>query len=75
MVEKRKTFWDVLKMLALSRKFWIALLAMVAALVMYVQGAITAEQLADALVQLAGLVIAAIAAEDAAAKFKATPTP
>lgn len=54
--------------LLLSRKFWMALLSFIAALVLYVRGQISADQLVDAILILAGAVIAAIALEDAAEK-------
>lgn len=60
---------QVFILLAQSRKFWLALLAFIAAVVLYAQGSITAEQLTDAILALAGTVIAAIAIEDAAAKW------
>lgn len=56
------------KALLQSRKFWMALLGVVAGIVLYVQGAIDAGQLADLIVALAGIVIGAIALEDAAEK-------
>lgn len=52
-----------------SRKFWMAAITAVVAAVLYVQGAIPAETLADALTALAALVIGGIALEDAAAKY------
>lgn len=53
-----------------SRKFWLAVVAALAAIVLYVQGQLDANALADALVALAAIVIGAIAAEDAAAKWQ-----
>jgi hypothetical protein len=60
---------NFIKALAVSRKFWIALIVSVGLTVGYVQGAIQVEQLADSLVMLWGIVIAAIAGEDIAAKW------
>lgn len=55
-----------IRCLATSRKFWIAVLAEVGAVTLYAQGALSADQLADTTVALAGLVIAGIAGEDMA---------
>jgi len=57
------------KSLLTSRKFWLAFLAVLGAVVMFGQGAITAEQLVESIVVLAGLVIGGIALEDAAQKY------
>lgn len=54
-----------------SRKFWLALIVAISASVLYIQGAITAEKLADALVALAGVLMTTIAAEDMAKQFGA----
>lgn len=57
-----------MKALAGSRKFWVALVAVFVLGVALAQGAIEAEQFADALQALALAVILAIAGEDIAAK-------
>ena len=53
-----------IKALLQSRKFWLAVIAEIAAIVMFVQGMIDADKLADLTVALAGVVIAGIAIED-----------
>lgn len=60
---------DFFKSLLTSRKFWLALFAMLAAAVMFAQGGIPAEQLVESIVALTSLVIGGIALEDAAQKF------
>jgi len=60
---------DFLKALLVSRKFWLAFLGVVAAVVMFAQGGIDANALVDAIVVLVGLLIGGIAAEDVAAKL------
>lgn len=60
---------DFVKALLVSRKFWLALLGVIAAVVMFVQGGIDANALVDAIVVLVGLLIGSIAAEDVAAKL------
>lgn len=62
--------WKTLNGLLVSRKFWLALIGTIAALVMFFQGAIDANALVDAIVVLAGILIAAIAGEDIAQKVK-----
>lgn len=52
-----------------SRKFWLALVAAISAIVVFVGGGITADQLVDAILVLVGVVVAGIAVEDAAEKF------
>jgi hypothetical protein len=64
-----RSVWTVLRLLATSRKVWVALIGAVGAIVLYVQEAIEAETLASALVALATAVILAIAAEDTAGKL------
>lgn len=56
------------KALLRSRKFWMALIGVVGGVALYVQGAVTAAELADLITVLAGVVIGAIALEDAAEK-------
>lgn len=51
-----------------SRKFWLAVIAVSMAIVLFIRGDIAADQLVDTILILAGIVIAAIAVEDAAAK-------
>lgn len=58
-----------LKALLTSRKFWLAFLGVATAAIMFAAGDIGAEQLADAIVALIGLVIGGIALEDAASKW------
>ena len=60
---------NFLKALLQSRKFWLALIAVIGGIVMYIQGAITPEQLVDLITALVGLLVGSIALEDAAAKF------
>lgn len=62
--------WSPLIALLRSRKFWVGLITAIVMAVAFFQGAITAEQLADALVILAGVIIAAIAGEDMAEKAR-----
>lgn len=57
-----------IKALLNSRKFWLALLGVIAAIVLYVQGSITADQLVDAILVLVGVLVTSIAIEDAAEK-------
>lgn len=57
-----------------SRKFWLALIAAVVAGILFVRGEITAEQFANALVALGGILVAAIAVEDAAEKHSSGET-
>ncbi len=57
---------DWLKSLLVSRKFWLALLAVITAAVMFAGGDITAAELVNAIVALTGLLIGGIAVEDAA---------
>ncbi len=59
---------DFLKALLMSRKFWLALIGMIAAVVMFARGGIDADALVQAIVTLLGMVIGGIALEDAAAK-------
>lgn len=56
------------KALLSSRKFWLSLLGAVAAIVLYLQGSITADQLVDAILVLVGVLVTTIALEDAAEK-------
>lgn len=60
---------NFMKALLQSRKFWLALLGLIGAIIVYVQGGIDANALVDAIVTLVGIVIAGIAVEDAAQKF------
>lgn len=62
---------DWLKALLVSRKFWLALLGVAVAAIMFAGGDITAAELVDAIVVLFGLVIGGTAIEDAAAKWRA----
>ncbi len=64
-----RSVWKVLKLLSTSRKFWVALIGAGAAIYMFVQGLISADKLASALVALATAVIVSIAAEDSAEKI------
>ncbi len=52
-----------------SRKFWLAFIALVGAIVLYIQNAITAEQLTNAIITLMSILVGAIAIEDAAHKI------
>jgi hypothetical protein len=67
--EKNKMNLDFLKALLQSRKFWLAFIGVIGAVIVFAQGGIDAQALVDAIVTLAGIVIAGIAVEDAAAKF------
>jgi len=60
--------WKTLNGLLISRKFWLAVIGLVAAVIMYAQGNIPAESLVDAIVVLVGILMAAIAGEDIAQK-------
>jgi hypothetical protein len=60
---------DFMKALLTSRKFWLGLLGVIGAVVMFAQGGIDANALVDAIVTLVGIVIGGIALEDAAQKF------
>lgn len=60
---------DFIKALLVSRKFWLALIGVVGAIVMYIQGTITADVLVQSIVALMAILIAAIAGEDMAAKW------
>lgn len=53
-----------------SRKFWLALIAALSALILFATGHITADQLTDTILILVSIVVAAIAVEDAAAKHR-----
>lgn len=64
-----RSFWDVVKSLGASRKFWLAAIGAIVTVVLFAQGAIDAEKLADALVRLTLAVIAGIAIEDGAEKL------
>ncbi len=59
-----------LKALLVSRKFWLAFLGFVSAMILFIGGDIDATQLSDAIVTLIGLVIGGIALEDAASKIR-----
>jgi len=59
------------KSLASSRKFWLVLVGIAGALVMFAYGLITAEQLGDTIQTLVALLVGGIAVEDAAEKFGA----
>lgn len=63
---------DFLVRILQSRKFWLAFISAVAATVLYVQGQIPAEQLANLYAALGVALCAAIALEDAALKLNAT---
>ena len=52
-----------------SRKFWLAVIGLVGAIVLYAQGAIDAETLVNAIVALMVILVGAIAVEDAAGKL------
>lgn len=62
-------FIGVFKGLAVSRKFWLAVIGLIGAVFAYAQGAIDAEMLVTAIVGLMMVVIGSIALEDAALKF------
>lgn len=62
-------FTGVFKGLAVSRKFWLAVIGLIGAVFAYAQGAIDAEMLVTAIVGLMMVVIGSIALEDAALKF------
>lgn len=57
------------KMLLQSRKFWVAVLGVISGIVLYVQGALSADQLSELIVALMAILIGGIAAEDAASKW------
>ncbi len=59
----------VLATLLQSRKFWMALITAIATFILFLTGHVNADTLADTLVILSGIVIAAIALEDSAKKF------
>lgn len=59
-----KSFMDMLRALGTSRKFWLFLIGAVVGIVLFVQGSIEADALADALVKLVGVIVGAIAIED-----------
>lgn len=61
---------DFLKALLQSRKFWLAFLAVIGAVALFVQGAIDASALTDAIITLVGLLVGSIALEDAAQKLR-----
>lgn len=52
-----------------SRKFWLAVVGLIGAVVLYVQGAIDADALVTAIVTLMAILIGAIAVEDTAGKL------
>lgn len=52
-----------------SRKFWLAVIGLIGAIVLYAQGAIDAETLTTAIVSLMAILVGAIAVEDAAGKL------
>ena len=58
-----------LKALLVSRKFWLAFIATLVAVVLYIQGAIDAETLVNAIVALMVVLVGSIAAEDVASKL------
>lgn len=58
-----------LKGLLLSRKVWVAVIVATGSGILYAQGAITADELADVFVKLALAVIISIAGEDMAQKY------
>jgi hypothetical protein len=58
-----------LESLLTSRKFWLAIIALIGAIIVFVQGGIDAGELADKIVAVFLALILAIAAEDAAGKF------
>lgn len=58
-----------LKALLQSRKFWMAFLAFIGSTILYVQGALPAEQYVQAITTLASLLVGSIALEDAAEKY------
>lgn len=60
---------DFMKALLQSRKFWLAFIGVIGAVIVFAQGGIDANALVDAIVTLVGIVIAGIAVEDAAGKF------
>ena len=51
-----------------SRKFWVASISAIASAYLYIRGAIDADTLADVFVVLGGVLVSAIALEDAAEK-------
>jgi len=65
----QRSVWIVFKLLATSRKVWVALIGAGGAVYLYAQRLISADKLASALVALATAVIVAIAAEDSAQKI------
>ena len=66
---------DVLKQLFLSRKTWVAILVTGLAVAGYARGSVTAEQLADTITALVGLVMVAIGVIDAFGKRPLGPDP
>lgn len=59
---------DMIRALLNSRKFWLGVLGVVGAVILYAQGAIEASELVDAILVLVGALMATIAIEDAAEK-------
>lgn len=55
--------------LLVSRKFWLAVIGLIGAIVLYAQGAIDADTLVNAIVALMVILVGAIAVEDAAGKL------
>lgn len=67
--KENKMNLDFMKALLQSRKFWLAFIGVIGAVIVFAQGGIDANALVDAIVTLVGIVIAGIAVEDAAGKF------
>jgi hypothetical protein len=65
MDEQRKWYYGLLK----SRKFWMTMLGFISASGAFAGGAIGAEEWVTAIVAFIGVLVASIAAEDAAEKF------
>lgn len=67
--KEKKMNIDFVKALLTSRKFWLAFIGVIGAVIVFAQGGIDAQALVDAIVTLVSIVIGGIALEDAAKKF------
>lgn len=67
--ERKEIMNRTLNGLLTSRKFWLAVVGLIGAVVLYVQGAIDADALVTAIVTLMAILIGAIAVEDTAGKL------
>lgn len=69
MREQLSFILDWFKSLATSRKFWLSAVGVIYAYIQLQSGAIDAAQFTDALQVLIGILVGAIALEDAAHKY------